>query len=362
MKVAIPGAIAAALAAIVLALAGGGEGDETAAPAAASLSDSQLAGQRIVSAFIGTSVPDELRRMVERGGIAGVVLFDGNAPSNSAVERLTDELQAIDRPAAVDEPLLVMVDQEGGLVKRLDAPPNASAEEMGAKGPRYARRQGAATGRALAELGVNVNLAPVLDVRRPGSAIDGEERSFGTSPRAVIETALPFAAAQRKAGVAGTAKHFPGFGAAAVNTDNAATEIGVSASELRKTDLPPFARFADRGGELVMSALAVYPALSDRPAAFSRAVIGGELRRRIGFEGVVATDSLNAAAAQAFGSPSKVAFAAAQAGNDLLLYTDLDTAQAAGRTLERRIGSGKLDRDDAVRAAGRVLELRESLR
>ena len=331
------------------------------APVAAQLSNGQLAGERIVTAFDGTSVPGKLRGMIERGEVAGVVLFAANAPSAASVRETVAELQSVPRPSPVDEPLLIMVDQEGGLVKRLDAPPDASAEQMGARGAKYARRQGAATGRALAELGINVNLAPVLDVRRSGGAIDSENRSFGTTAQRVIETALPFAGAQRRAGVASTAKHFPGFGAAAVNTDDAATSIEIGAAELRKSDMTPFARFAERGGELVMSGLAVYPAFSDRPAAFTRSLINGELRRRVGFDGVTVTDSLNAAAALDFGSPAKVAYSAAQAGNDLLLYTDLGAASAARRVLERRLGSGRLDRDEAEASVARVLALRDSL-
>ena len=102
-----------------------------------------------------------------------------------------------------------MIDQEGGLVKRLPGPPNASAEEMGKRGKRYSALQGVKTAESLKRFGVNVNLAPVLDVGRRGSAIRAEHRSFGSKPGRVIDTAIPFAIGMQGHGIAATGKHFP---------------------------------------------------------------------------------------------------------------------------------------------------------
>ncbi len=102
------------------------------------------------------------------GRVAGVVLFADNFPSRAAGRRLIAGLQAIRRPPALRDPLLVMIDQEGGLVKRVGGAPTASAAEMGARGGAFSREQGRRTAANLRELGVNVDLAPVLDVARPG--------------------------------------------------------------------------------------------------------------------------------------------------------------------------------------------------
>jgi beta-N-acetylhexosaminidase len=110
-----------------------------------------------------------------------------------------------------------------------------------------------------------------------------------------------------------------------------------------------------------MLGLASYSALGDRPAALAPAVATGELRDHLGFDGVSITDSLDAAAARAFGDRDRVALAAAGAGTDLLLYGDWRTARAVGRTLAVRLRSGALDRGPFAASVGRVLAMREAL-
>jgi beta-N-acetylhexosaminidase len=157
--------------AVGAALGDGDEGTGSSESAASRLTLGQLAGERIVTGFGGSSVPASVRRMIRGGELAGVVLFAEQFPSRDAGRRLIRGLQAIPRPAGLRDPLLVMVDQEGGLVKRLSGPPTASAREMGAAGPAFSREQGSRTARNLREVGVNVDLAPVLDVARPGGTI-----------------------------------------------------------------------------------------------------------------------------------------------------------------------------------------------
>src|SRR5215216_2617170 len=157
------------------------------------LTDDQLAGACVVAGFPGHHPPKELRRMIQAGEISGVILFSRNAGSRSAVRRLTAELQSIPRPAPVDQPLLVAVDQEGGLVRRLPGPPKLSAQEIGARGAGFAERIGRDTGKSLTRMGVNVDLAPVLDIGRPGRAIESEGRTFAGKPGAVAEIGGAFA-------------------------------------------------------------------------------------------------------------------------------------------------------------------------
>jgi beta-N-acetylhexosaminidase len=361
---AVAAVVAAVVAGSVALSGGGGDGDPaaTAERPAAELRLDRLAGQRLIAGWDGARVPRGLELLIRQGRVAGVILFEDNVPSPAAAGESIARLQELDRPDGLEMPLLVMVDQEGGQVKRLDGPPAASAAEMGVRGSEYARRQGELTGESLAEAGFNVDLAPVLDVGRPGSAIEGEQRAFGASPADVVAVGVEaFTAGLRSRGIAATAKHFPGLGAAETNTDFASQEIRISKQELRAGDELPFEAFAAAGGELVMLSLATYPAFSDRPAAFSRKVVSGELQGRLGFEGVSITDGLGAAAAQAFGSRGEVALAATEAGNDLLLYTDWRDARDVGRLLTRKLRDGALDREEFERSAARVLDLRTEL-
>jgi beta-N-acetylhexosaminidase len=322
------------------------------------MTDGQLAGARVISGFPGHHPPKALRRMISSGQVSGVILFDGNVGSRRSVRQLTSDLQAIPRPASITEPLLVTVDQEGGLVRRLPGPPKPSAEEIGARGAAFAERLGRATGESLHSMGVDADLAPVLDIGRPGRAIEQENRTFGRTPAAVSELGVGFAHGLAAGGVAATAKHFPGLGAARVNTDNAVQKIRLPAAKLRAVDEQPFTSFAQAGGAMVMLSTAIYPALSGKPAALSPAIVTGELRDRLGFQGVSITDSLGSVSARAVGGPAKTALAAARAGADLVLFTDLGDAARAQRALARGLGNGSLDRAQFEASVNRVLALR----
>ena len=348
-------AIAAIAAAVAVAL-GGGATD-------ARLSDAQLVGQRLIVGFEGSQVPASVRRWIESGRLAGVILFDTNFSSRA--DAASADRRACRRSAGrlrLSEPLLVMVDQEGGLVKRLPGPPDLSAAEMGAAGPETCREQGEATGRVLRETGFNVDLAPVLDVapprfgdRRRGAVVRRRAESM------VARCAGAFADALERRGVAPTAKHFPGLGAAAVNTDAAVQRIELSPRRLRRVDEAPYRQFVAGGADrLVMLSSAVYPAFGDRPASFERALATDELRDRLGFGGVSITDALETATTDAFGGPAEAGRLAARAGTDLLLFTSVEAAADAGRSLRHLLRRPR-SRERFAASASRVLGLRSRL-
>jgi beta-N-acetylhexosaminidase len=339
-----------------------GDGPAPRPEAAQQLSVAKLAGQRLVVGFVGTEPPAPLRRMIREGEVAGVILFSGNIPGRAAARRLIRRLQALSRPRRLRDPLLVMVDQEGGLVKRLSGAPTASAEQMGARGTAFSRRQGRRTAANLRDVGFNVDLAPVLDVGRSGGVIEETDRSFGSSPARVTETAVPFAAALQAGGVAATAKHFPGLGAARENTDFAVQRIRLSRAALRRVDEAPYRRFVAADGALVMVSSAIYPAFSGKPASLSRPLAVGELRRRLGFDGVSITDALGGAAIRAVGGPARVGVGAARAGMDLLLYSDYRDGARAYRALRRKLRAGEMRRANFEASVQRVLTLRHRLR
>jgi beta-N-acetylhexosaminidase len=209
-------------------------------------------------------------------------------------------------------------------------------------------------------MGVNVDLAPVLDLGRPGRAIEQEGRTFARTPRAVSDIGGRFARGLAAGGVAATAKHFPGLGAARINTDNAVQKIRLPSATLRGADEVPFASFSQAGGAMVMLSTAIYPAFSGKPAALSRAIANGELRDRLGFQGVSISDSLGSVSARAVGGPAKTALAAARAGTDLALFTAIGDAARAQRALARGLGDGSLDRAEFEASANRVLTLRST--
>jgi beta-N-acetylhexosaminidase len=339
-----------------------GAGPGTPAPDLGRLTSAQLAGQRMVYGFAGTVPPADLVRRIRRGEAGAVILFGENVPTSTAARALTGRLQGIPRPPALDTPLLVMIDQEGGRVRRLAAPPTRSAAEIGAEGPRAARAAGRATGRALARVGINVDLAPVADVARRGSFLESDGRTFGRSPARVAGAVTAFAAGLGDAGTIATAKHFPGIGAAVVSTDQAPVRIRASGADLRRVDLRPFRALIAHDVPMVMLGTAIYPALdAGAPAALSRPIAVDLLRGELGFAGVTITDALDTPALAPFGGPGAVAIRAAAAGSDLLIHTGYSSGTTAASAVTREIRSGALGRADAEAAVARILVLRRRL-
>jgi beta-N-acetylhexosaminidase len=321
----------------------------------------QLAGQRLVCGFYGTSLPASIRRQIAAGDLGGVILFERNIESIEQVRALTRELQSIERPPPLDAPLIATADQEGGRVSRLPGAPPESAAEIGELGPRFARRQGERVGSLMRRAGLNVDLAPVLDVRRPGGFIEEEGRSFGSTPGQVRSVGLAFSAGLRDAGVIPAAKHYPGLGASEYNTDRRASTISLSADELRNVDQAPFEAFSRSGPGLIMVSSGSYPALGEEePASQMATVSTTELRERLGFEGVSITDALEAKGAQT-AIPKKVALKVAQAGVDILLYGSCNTAIHAREALNRALLDGRLSRQSFEQSVSRILALRAKL-
>lgn len=355
------GVVVAALSAAA-ALAGSGSSVAVGQASVAELTPAQLAGQRMVFGFPGTTPPPDLVRRIRRGEAGAVIIMGTNVPSLPAVRRLVARLQAIPRPAVVDRPLLIMVDQEGGQVRRLPGAPERGAGTLGQEGAAATRRAGVAAGRLLRSVGIGVNLAPVADVAGPGAALARHGRLFGASPARVSRLSVAFAEGVRAGGALATAKHFPGLGSARVNTDDAPVVIQRSLAQMRRVDMRPFRALVAHRVPLVMTTAAIFPAFDPgTPALLSRRIVTGELRDEMGFRGVVITDALDTPALAPVGGDGEVAVRAAGAGNDLLINIGYGRSVNGARGIQAALRSGRLRDDDARAAVTRILALRATL-
>ena len=373
------GALLAALAALLAATVSGSARDGRhlqRASLVARLSTAQLAGQRIIYSYAGAQPPPALLTLIRRGEAAGVIFFAANIRSVPQLRRVIAELQRANASSPVHAPLLMLTDQEGGLVRRLPGAPALSEKKIGAAvgaaAVSLATAAGSGAGANLASVGINVNLAPVLDVyRRPGDFIDRYQRSYSSNPGVVARLGGAFIAAQQRARVAATAKHFPGLGSAGTtqDTDARAVTLNVPLSQLRAVDELPYLTAIADGVKLVMLSWAIYPALDRRlPAGLSPTVLGGELRGRLGFRGVTITDALGAGALGRYGGFAQRAVMAAYAGEDLLLCATetlgsatLPSGIAALDGLTVALQQHRLYRTTAEQAAARVIALRSHL-
>jgi beta-N-acetylhexosaminidase len=319
----------------------------------------RLVGQSIV-ARLGPKGPDQaLLRSVRQGRVGGVIAFNKDAT------KLKAEITALQQAASAghNPPLLVMTDQEGGDVKRLpQGPPNASPAQLGkSDDENQARDEGDATGSYLRGLGINVDLAPVLDVAHPNTANSIKSRTFGSDPAVVTKVGVAFAQGLQDGGVVATPKHFPGLGRATVNTDDQPTSIAATSQQLQ-SDLEPFKGAIAAGARMMMVSTASYPTLgSKKQAAFSAGIVSGLLRGQLGFDGVVITDDLEAAAVTDTTSPVVAASSAMKAGDDLLLYgRSAGASDRALRSLVNEVKAGNLNRSLFQDAYDRITSLKDS--
>lgn len=265
--------------------------------------------------------------------------------------------------------LMIAADQEGGIVHQLRGvgftqPPSASQQAQLA--PAELTRQATAWANEIKAAGVNVNLAPVTDtvpaeIGRANEPIGKWGRQYGSTPRTVSRAATAFLTGMLAGGVEGTVKHFPGLGRITRNTDFSTTGITDSVATVDDPFLQPFRDGIDAGAGMVMVSSARYPRLDAKNAAmFSPAIIGGLLRDRLGFEGVVITDDLNAAAARVLPAAER-AVRYVGAGGDILLVGDPSVAAPMMQALATRSAAAPEFADKVATSVKRVLTLKDRM-
>lgn len=336
----------------------------------AALTSRQLAGQRVISSYPGLTPPASLLSDIRSGLTAGVIFFGENISSASQIATVVAQLRAAQADSPIALPLLLMTDQEGGQVRRLPGAPTQSQKQIGQSSNPTAAASSAGTGAGenLRSVGMNVNLAPVLDVYyQAGNFIDEYQRSYSNDATVVATCGKAFILAHQATGVAATAKHFPGLGSATTNqnTDAGPVVLTASQTQLRAVDEAPYPAAITAEVKLIMLSWAIYPMLdpSYMPAGFSSTIINQELRARNGFTGVTITDALEAMALHPYGTTGQRAVMAAGAGMDLLLCSARDVTQAEQATsaLSAAYDGGQLNPNTFTTAVNRINTLRASL-
>ncbi len=321
------------------------------------VNDPQGAGRMLVAALPGPELPRDQADALAELRPAGAILFARNLRSPAQTADLIAGIRE-----SVAAPLFLALDQEGGRVNRLREieplfhrlPPGRVQAGWGA-----GRIQAvwAAVGHALAALGVDVDFHPIVDLDDgPGLNAIGD-RSFGVAAEPVAAVAGAVLAGLEQAGIAGCLKHFPGLGGSDLDTHVALATSPLSAEDLWERHLLPYRALAAEA-PMVMTAHAHYPAVdgdAPRPATFSRTLVTGWLRGRIGFDGLAISDDLEMGAVASGAGPAERAWRALEAGCDLALFCHgLDAPRRARDEIARRIAAGDLPED---RVAGTLRRL-----
>ncbi|MDD9875163.1 MAG: beta-N-acetylhexosaminidase [Gammaproteobacteria bacterium] len=273
--------------------------------------------------------------------LGAVILFAHNYRSKAQAGALVAEIKALRSP-----PLLVAVDQEGGAVQRFTdgfypLPAAARIGELHHRDRGLGLKAAGAAGQLMAaevaQTGVDLSFAPVLDCRNPHSCVIGQ-RAFHPDPGAVFELAGAYITGMRRAGMAATAKHFPGHGGVDADSRRKLPVDSRTLSEIQQRDILPFARLAARLGG-VMTAHIQFPRIDRRVPAYSRVWLREILRGRLGFDGVIFSDDLSMAGAANTGDDAAAdmptrCIAALNAGCDMaLVCNDPDGARRAADAL-----------------------------
>ena len=337
-------------------------------------------GQMLLVGFRGCTPEDcgPIVRDLREHHVGSVILFDQdmtggtvdtrggrrNIESPAQVRALVAYLQA-----NAPRPLLVAIDQEGGRVNRLKPaygfPASVSHQELGRwNDPAATRRHAATTAATLAGLGINLNLAPVvdLDAHPDNPIIQGKGRSFSADPETVARHAVEFIRAHREHGVLCCAKHFPGHGSAAGDTHLGLVDVTRTWHE---RELIPFRHLIEAGlGDVIMTAHVFNSRLDPQyPATLSPAVLTGLLRGQLGFTGVIMSDDLEMKAISAHSGLEAAVVGAVNAGIDLLCFGnnlsyDPDLAGKVAGLLAAAVAEGRIAGSRIEESYWRVLKLK----
>ncbi|MCW5851206.1 MAG: beta-N-acetylhexosaminidase [Anaerolineae bacterium] len=330
-------------------------------PTLADLSLEQKVGQVVMGGFPDPAADPATLAAIRDGSLGNIILFARNCPDPQSVARLTRSLQD-----AAPIPLLIAADQEGGTVSRLThgATIMPGAMALGATDdPDLAERVAGVMADEMRAVGINVVLAPVADVNaNPLNPVIGV-RAFGEDPGQVSRFVAAMTRGFQARGLAACLKHFPGHGDTSVDSHHALPRIDHSLAQMEQVGLVPFRAGIAAGVALVMTTHILFPALDpNHPSTLSRAILTGLLRDRLGFEGVVITDSMEMAGITQSRTPAQACLAAFAAGADIVCPSHEREDQAgAYRLILAAVQRGDIPRARLDAAVGRILALKRRL-
>ncbi|TWI41847.1 beta-N-acetylhexosaminidase [Pseudoduganella flava] len=326
----------------------------------------QKVGQLFMVGFDGLEPDAAIERLIRERRIGGVILFRRNVHTPAQVAALCRRLQEINAEVSA-EPLLIALDQEGGMVMRIEqgvTPIPAPMAFQAAGSVDACEQLQFVSGDEMRRIGINMLLAPVLDVNNnPLNPVIGV-RSFGEDADTVIRYGLAALRGQRAAGVISTAKHFPGHGDTAVDSHHALATVGHDQQRLRAVELAPFRAAIEQGVEAIMTAHVAFPAFepdTNVPATLSRAVLTGLLRDEMGYDGAVISDCLEMGAIADGIGVAEGAVGTLLAGADIVLVSHRAERQhgAIDAVLDA-VAAGRLPVERIDEAARRVAKLKEA--
>ena len=315
-------------------------------------------GALMMVGFDGHRPPGHILDWLASGRIGGVYLFARNVQSPAQLKSLVDDCRE-----AARRPILVGIDQEGGIVARLRQGFTESPGNMAlgaARDSQLAEDIAFMLGRELAALGINWNFAPVADIAHQPENPSLSARSIGADHELVSRLVQAQIRGFQRAGIAATVKHFPGLGNTVIDTHEALAKLSGSLDLLYESEILPFRAAIDADVACVMLTHVMYEALDDRhPATLSPRIVSGLLRQELGYAGAVCTDCMEMRAISDGYGPGEAAVLAFEAGVDMPLYSHTRAHQeAAYEALLRAARSGRITSERIDASLARIDKLK----
>ncbi len=320
----------------------------------------ETVGQLMMIGFAGTALTPELVDWIQEYRPGGVILFSRNLVDPEQVARLTTALQEV----APGPPLLIAIDQEGGRVSRLPQgftifPAAATVAACQSSDVVYSTTE--VTAKELKAVGINMNMAPVLDVNTNAANPIIGNRAFGETPEQVCTFGVAAMTGLQDNGVIACGKHFPGHGDTITDSHKILPVVTAPKERLYSTELIPFRHAIKHGLRTIMTAHVLYTALDPTfPATLSPIILTDLLRTELGFDGITITDDLEMNAILSHGSVGEAAVQSLRAGADILLICHQQDRQSeAVRAVEHAIETGDLSTEQVLTSARRIQGLKQ---
>ncbi|MFW6378113.1 MAG: beta-N-acetylhexosaminidase [Bacillota bacterium] len=321
-------------------------------------------GQLIMVGFNGQRLTAELKEMISKYNVGGIIYFARNIENPEQIFKLSSEIQRLSMESN-SIPALISADEEGGVVTRVNGMTHMPGlMAVGATGNyQEAYKAAKATAEQLKYLGINMNLAPVLDINNnPKNPVIGV-RSFGSDPLEVSRFGKEYINGLQEAGVVACGKHFPGHGDTSVDSHHDLPVIEYGPDRLNKVELKPFREAIKAGIDSIMTAHIAFPELTSEaglPATLSEEILTGILREKLGFEGMIITDCMEMNGIVGTYGTVPAGVMTIQAGSDQVLVSHNRRKQLAVlEELERAVNDGRLSETRIDESVKRVLRLKQ---
>lgn len=326
----------------------------------------QKIGQMFIVGFPSAYIDEHITKVIKEYNIGNVIFFSRNIKNSKQFYEMNKALQQM----AIKEnniPLFIAIDQEGGMVTRIPEgatffPGNMTLSAGGTAEDAY--KQGCYCGRELKALGINMNLAPVLDVNiNPDNPVIGV-RSYGEDPKRVTDFGLSYIKGLQENGIIATGKHFPGHGDTSIDSHLNLSSVPHDKKRLEEVELYPFKMAIESGIKAIMSAHVIFQAYEKEnlPATLSKKVLTELLRNQLGFKGLIMTDCMEMKAIDTYFGPEKAAVMAVEAGADLIAVShSLDKQISSYMSLLDAVKSGIISEERINQSVNRILKFKNEL-